>query len=109
MQEVTESKLTLETNSAKHRPTLNGLERNRGLGPAFGAICGGLRASLRDASLALRPAFLAMPRDVLEPFRVKVELLTSRKHELRTTVDALQISINEIHDRPANRQLAFVF
>jgi hypothetical protein len=94
----------LKAFAAQHRPPLRGTERDRGLFPALGAIRPrfSLRVRMPVCSSTqhgdpLALAALATFRFVLELFVVEKQLFASCKHELRTTIHALQYFILEFH------------
>jgi hypothetical protein len=52
---------------------------------------------LPGSKIALGLALFAMPRHVGKPLRVIEELLTTRKQEVGSAIDALQLFINKFH------------
>ena len=96
--------LLLETGSAKHRPALCRLERNRGLHAAFRTDGTRLRANTPPAC-ALRLALFAVLRIVLELFVVKEKLLAGGEDELNAAIATLQSPVSKFHGRlPQHRE-----
>jgi hypothetical protein len=73
-------------------------EGNRRFRSALRACGLSLTANDLMRIIALHLALLATFGDILEPLRVKEDLFARRKYELDFAVDALQISVDKIHD-----------